>query len=358
MPESCGGIERIMHLLAAGMVKSGISVRVLALTDDKTYSVKNFYGYKLHKVPKNFEIGSNGFSYKAFQVFRDLAKQVDIINFHFPWPFMDILYLMARVKTPYVITYHSDIVRQRLLYIFYKPFEKLSLIQAKQIICSSPNYFLSSKILNAYHHKISIIPFGLDKLDYPKLSENKKSEWRDAIGRNFFLFIGYHRYYKGLYTLIESARLVPYLIVIAGSGPLEVKLKKMVKKYALKNVLFVGHITEEDKVALISLSKSLILPSNLRSEAFGVVLLEGLMFGKPLISTEIGTGTSFVNVSGETGIVIPPLNPGALANAMSFIFNNSAEVKKMGLAAKKRFDKVFHANKMVLAYKSLYRKIL
>lgn len=358
MPESTGGVEKVVHQLAVGMVESGLNVKVLSLTNERSYSVAKYFGYEIHKVPILFEIRSSGFSLKAFSVFRKLAKEVDIINYHYPWPFMDLLHFIARVKTPSIVTYHSDVVRQKILYRFYLPLEKFFLRSVDKIICSSPNYLLSSSKLMKYFCKTVMVTFGLRKSDYPYLSNKKRKEWSAKVGKNFFLFIGVLRYYKGLHTLIEAARYVPYTIVIAGSGPLEAELKKKAKTYGLTNIHFVGYITEEDKVALLNLAYAVILPSHLRSEAFGISLLEGLMFGKPLISAEIGSGTTFINISGETGIVTPPSDSTALAYAMAYLSDNPEDAKKMGRNSRRRFYKIFKAEEMVKKYINLYTELL
>src|SRR5690606_1882198 len=114
----------------------------------------------------------------------------------------------------------------------------------------------------------------------------------------------------------------PYRIVIAGSGPIEGELKRQAAELNLRNVHFLGHVSDREKVALFKLSRAVVFPSYLRSEAFGVTLLEGAMFGRPLISTEIGSGTSHVNIHGETGLVVPPGSPKALRAGMDRLYED------------------------------------
>lgn len=166
------------------------------------------------------------------------------------------------------------------------------------------------------------------------------------------------RYYKGLNVLLEAMRGTDYPLVIAGSGPIENELKSYADKHKLKNVHFVGQLSEEDKSALLKLCTSLVFPSNLRSEAFGISLLEGAMFGKPMISTELGTGTSFVNKHGETGIVVPPNDPKALQHAMLDIWNNPEASLQMAQAAKERHQSLFTATKMAAEYASIYKGLV
>jgi rhamnosyl/mannosyltransferase len=146
--------------------------------------------------------------------------------------------------------------------------------------------------------------------------------------------------------------------VIVGAGPIEYELKEKAESLGLKNVTFLGQVSEEDKVALLNLSYALVFPSHLRSEAFGISLLEGAMYGKPMISSEIGTGTSFVNLDQQTGIVVPPSSPKDLHAAMSYLWNNPGIAARMGHEAIARYEKLFTADDMCQSYKALYERLL
>jgi rhamnosyl/mannosyltransferase len=126
----------------------------------------------------------------------------------------------------------------------------------------------------------------------------------------------------------------------------------------LKNVHFLGYLPEMDKVVLLKLCFGVLFPSHLRSEAFGVSLLEGAMYGKPLISSEIGTGTTFINIANETGLVVPPGDPGALRAAMRCLWENPDFALEMGRNARTRYLKRFTAATMAESYGSLYRRVL
>jgi rhamnosyl/mannosyltransferase len=121
---------------------------------------------------------------------------------------------------------------------------------------------------------------------------------------------------------------------------------------------FVGKVSEEDKAALFHLCYAVTFPSHLRSEAFGISLLEGAMYGKPLISSEIGTGTTYINIDGETGVVIPPSDPLALRHAMVKLWNDPELAMEMGKNAQRRFEELFTAERMTESYVELYRKVL
>jgi len=131
----------------------------------------------------------------------------------------------------------------------------------------------------------------------------------NEYGKDFFLFVGVLRQYKGLNILLEAMRGAPYKAVIAGIGPLEKTLKRQAKRLTLDNVSFPGYISDELKIALLTLCRGIVLPSYLRSEAFGVFLLEGAMMSKPLISAEIGSGTNYININEHTGLTVAPESP-------------------------------------------------
>lgn len=126
----------------------------------------------------------------------------------------------------------------------------------------------------------------------------------------------------------------------------------------IDNIHFLGALQDDDKSALLQLCTCLVFPSHLRSEAFGISLLEGALYSKPLISSEIGTGTTFINIDGLTGLVVPPSDPRALRKAMDEIWFNPEKARTFGQAAQQRFEKLFTADKMIESYAGLYMSLL
>ena len=271
---------------------------------------------------------------------------------------MDVIHFAARIHKPTVLTYHSDIIRQWFLLQFYRPLMLHFLASVDRIIASSPNYLETSSVLERFSDKVHVIPYGLSKASYPTPDEERLAHWRRRVGDKFFLFVGILRYYKGLHILLDAAQGTGYPIVIVGAGPTEAELKEHALSSKLDNVIFLGALPDEDKVALLHLCHAIVFPSHLRSEAFGISLLEGAMYGKPMISSEIGTGTSFVNIHGETGLVVPPSDPMAFRQAMNFLWNNSQAAQEMGARAEARYWNLFTADRMAASHASLYRELL
>jgi rhamnosyl/mannosyltransferase len=320
--------------------------------------VESPLGYHAHRAKLNFQIASTGFSAAVFSRFSELAKKADVIHYHFPWPFMDVVHFATRAKKPTVVTYHSDIVRQRHLLMLYRPLKKRFLASVDRIVATSPNYLETSDVLSGLSDKVSVIPIGLDKKTYPLPAADRMEFWRARIGPKFFLFVGLLRYYKGLHILLDAALGTEYPIVIVGAGPVEQELKAQAAQLGLRNIHFLGHLGDEDKVALLTLCYGVVFPSHLRSEAFGISLLEGAMHGKPMISSEIGTGTTFVNIANETGLVVPPSDPVALRQAMRHLWENPDEAAEQGKRAEERYRKHFTAEQMVKSYVDLYGEVV
>jgi rhamnosyl/mannosyltransferase len=312
---------------------------------------------EVYRARRHFEIASSGFSLTALPTFRRLCEWADVVHYHFPWPFADILHLLAAVDIPTVVTYHSDIVRQRGLLRLYQPLMRRFLDRADCLVATSPNYMASSPLLRAYRKPMEVIPLGLDESSYAQPSASTQAVAEQRYGRHFFLFVGVLRYYKGLETLLEAVRDTKLRVVIAGMGPQEARLKELARELSLTNVQFAGHVSEELKAALFHLCRGVVFPSNARSEAFGITLLEGAMWSRPLICTDINTGTTFINRHGETGLVVPAGDPASLRRAMQNLYDDAALAERLGRSARLRFESVFASGAMGQRYADLYRRL-
>ena len=353
-----GGVEQVIHQIARGTSALGIKTDVLSLTSGNDLQTIDIDGYTSHRAKCHLKIASTSFSATVFTKFSELAKRADIIHYHYPWPFMDVVHFITRLNKKTVLTYHSDIIRQKKLGYIYRPLQQKFLGSVDEIVSTSLNYCESSDVLARFLKKVSVIPIGIDKRTYPAPCPVRMKYWNNILGPKFFLFVGVLRYYKGLHTLLDAAKNVAYPIVIVGAGPIEQELRLKAKNLGLKNVFFLGYLSDIEKVALLTLCYGVVFPSHLRSEAFGVSLLEGAMFGKPMISTDIGTGTTFVNIENETGLVIPPDDAFALKNAMKHLWENPEIASDMGQKAASRYWINFTADKMVSSYVGLYSKLM
>jgi rhamnosyl/mannosyltransferase len=357
-PATYGGTEQFMFQLCEALSEIGIESEVLSLSQDGQPGVRQIGGHRAYYARVDFEVASTGVSLSVLGKFRALAAQADIIHYHYPWPYMDLVHFAARVKRPSVLTFHTDIIRQRWLRLIYRPLERFFFDSVDMIVATSPNYAASSPALRRYRDKTQVIPIGIDRSRYPEISEECRAYWHGRFGRRFFLFVGMLRYYKGLHFLLDAMAAAQYPLLIVGAGPIERELRAHAAHLRLSNVHFLGALPEADKVALLELCTAVVFPSHLRAEAFGIFLLEGAMFAKPLISCEIGTGTSYINVNGETGLVVPPGDPAALRQAIDFIWTHPEAAAELGRKARLRYETLFTAKAMAAEYARLYRALI
>jgi rhamnosyl/mannosyltransferase len=357
-PDSVGGVEQVIRQMCVGTGRLGITNQVLSLSRDRRLEPFDYEGHTVHRVPLNFEVASNAVSVQAIGKLARMAAEADVVHYHFPWPFMDLAHFIARIDKPTVVTYHSDIVRQKALLKLYQPLKHRFLESVDTIVATSPNYLASSAVLDRYRDKTRVITFGLDKSSYPEPDQARLDHWRARVGPKFFLFVGVLRYYKGLHILLDAVAGTDYPVVIVGAGPIEAELKAHAERLGLKRVQFVGAMDDLDKAALLKLCYAVAFPSHLRSEAFGISLLEGAMYGKPMISSEIGTGTTYINVHGETGLVVPPSDHEALRAAMTRLWHDPQMAQEMGQRAEARYWQLFTSAQMADNYARLYQELV
>jgi len=357
--ETVGGAGEVMRQLSLAAARHGVESRVLTLSHNPNPPQIDDCGIGVTRFPIDFSVASTDFSLKALTRFNDVARDADILHYHFPWPYGDLMHFVNRPKQKVVVTYHSDIVKQKNLMRVYAPLMRWFLSRADAIVATSPNYVATSPVLQHYLDKTVVIPIGLDDRLCTAPSPEILAGLKARIGyEKFFSFVGVLRYYKGLHYLMEANAGADFPTVIAGAGPKEAELKAQAAALGLKNTIFLGRVGDVEKNALQQLSFATVFPSHLRSEAFGISLLEGAMHGKPLISADIGTGSSYINQHGVTGITIPPEDPSALRAAMQQLWDNPEQAAQMGAAARTRYETLFTAEVMAKSYAGLYHSLL
>jgi len=231
------------------------------------------------------------------------------------------------------------------------------------VVATSPAYIQTSPFLQSLvsRERLRAIPLGIEDSFVSCVSGDVESDILKRLnlaGNDFVLALGVLRYYKGFHTLIEAAGDIGKPIVIAGSGPEGVSLKALAKSLGADNVIFAGQVTDQEKRDLLRACTLLALPSHLRSEAFGMVLVEASMYAKPMVCCEVGSGTSFVNIDGETGFVVPPEDSESLSAAINRIMDDVDLARGYGLAARQRYERMFSGEAQGRAYASLYREVI
>ncbi|AXF07062.1 glycosyl transferase [Paraburkholderia graminis] len=363
-PDPPGGLQEAIRQIALSTRTCGVEPRIFTLSPTPRPPAIDFpegrvVRAKSWAAPASCDLGGIG----SLTTYREMADWADVVHFHFPWPFADVLHLLGATKKPTVMTYHSDVVRQKVLGAVYGPLMRRTLRSMSAVVATSPAYAQTSETLAAcvQGERLKTIPLGI--IDYRDAPHSQDTE-RDIVsrlglanGEPYFLALGVLRYYKGLHTLVEAARVVNAKIVIAGSGPERERLSALARQTGATNVVFAGQVTHEEKVVLLRNCRAMVLPSHLRSEAFGMVLVEAEMFGKPMVCCEVGSGTSYVNENGVTGFVVAPEAPQELARAMNALLDDDALAVQMGRAARERYEALFSGLALGRAYGALYREI-
>ncbi len=358
-PDTVGGIEQVIAQLGTGLAALGDESRIFTLSADPQPRMLPRPEGDVHRCRTTLEVASTPLSVGAFGEFRRHVEWADIVHYQFPWPFADMLHLTGGSTRASVVSYQSDIVRQKWLMHAYHPLMNRFLRSVSMVVATSPQYRASSEVLARIEpERLQVIPNGIDEASYPVPTEEQLAGWRTRVGEGFLLFVGVLRYYKGLETLLHAAKGFRGQIVIAGSGPETARLEQHALREGLSNVRFLGSVSDEAKMCLLRLARGFVFPSHLRSEAFGMSLVEAAMCGKPMITCEIGTGTSFINADGITGFTISPEDAQALRRVMHVLIEDPVRAAAMGRAARERFGDLFTARRMAQSYHQLYQRML
>lgn len=356
-PDTLGGVEQVVCQLATALQPLGVESRVLTLSANPRPARIDRPEGQVVRCLTTLEVASNPVSWEALRDFREHCAWADVVHYQFPWPFADLMHVLRGPGRPSVVSYQSDIVRQKRWMTAYRPLMDRFLSQVDRVVATSPRYLETSPVLSRLSRPVDIIPNGLDASPDDVPTPADCAAWRERLGQGFFLFVGVLRYYKGLDTLLDAAAGLPARVVIAGDGPERARLAARVQALGLRNVVFLGSVSDRDKACLLSLAAAFVFPSNVRSEAFGMSLVEAAMHGKPMVSCEIGTGTSFINQDGVTGFTVPPDDPPAFRGAMQRLLDDPAACLALGAAARQRYETLFTAGRMAEGYARLYRAL-
>jgi rhamnosyl/mannosyltransferase len=283
----------------------------------------------------------------------------DILHVHMPNPVAEMSYLLAARDRPLVAHFHSDIVRQKFLLRIYAPLLESFYRHAARIVVPTPNHINVSPFVSKFKQKCRVVPFGirLSRFDLTDAIAKKADELRGAGPA--ILFIGRLVYYKGIEYLVEAMSHVNARLWIIGTGPLDEKLKRLAVELHLQDkIMFLGNVPESDIPAYYHACDVFVLPSVANSEMFGIVQLEAMACRKPVVATTLPTGVSWVNQHGVTGLLVPPQNPQALADAMNKLLASGSLRTDMGEAGRTRVESQFTATKMADGVMEVYEDIL
>ena len=357
-PETSGGLEEAIRQYGAYAIASGFEVEVVSVGPE-SYTVRAPDGIKTRFYRKTIDVFSNPFSIEFALSFKKICENTDILHFHFPWPTAELLACFHHIKKPVLVTFHCDIHKIKPLKLLYLPFAKYYFKKIDKICISSKRLLNSTPYLARFKDKIEEVSYFINENRFSNLP-NPDSEVVEFVKKikPYALFVGVLRWYKGLDVLLDAARQIENDIVIVGKGRLFNRLETRIKKENLKNVHLMGFQADNNLKYLIKNSKLIVLPSTTPAEAFGQILLEGLYFSKPLVSTELGTGTSIVNKNNYTGFVVEPGSDLSLARAMDRIFKDDALCERFSNNAFQHYVDNFTATIQGDKYIRLYKSFI
>jgi rhamnosyl/mannosyltransferase len=285
-----------------------------------------------------------------------------IIQLHMPNPMAHIAYCLAKPSGRLIVMWHSDIIRQKTISKFFYNKHLFHLLDcADCIIATSPNYVKYSAFLKEYADKCVVVPLGInpEKFENSRAVQLSATMIRQKYGNRIVLFVGRFTYYKGLEILLKSAKDVNGKILLVGDGPLKNKIKKLIKRLNLGSKVFlIHHVSHEELVSFYHACDIFVLPSNRRSEAFGVVQLEAMICCKPPISTNLKTGVPWVNLNEKTGLIIPENEPAKLTEAINYLLENEDIRRRLGKTGRLRVLENFTLNHITSKMERIYERVL
>lgn len=360
-----GGIENYIRVLAEAQVAHGHDVTVLVNSLSPRPETLTLNGVRVVKAARHLNVQSAPISATFPNLVGRYTAQADIVHLHAPYPIGEACNLWFGRGRHTVITWHSDIVRQKSLLKVYAPVLRQVLARVDRIIPSSEAYARSSIWLRDKLDKCCVVPFGIDAERFQPQRSEAALALREKLLAPYrpaqpllVIGVGRLRYYKGFDDVVRAvARLKNVVAVIAGIGPMAAELRALAAQLNVAGrVIFPGEPTDAELPAYFQAADVFAMPSTSRAEAFGIATLEAMACGLPALTTEIGTATSWINQDGETGYVVPPLDPAALAEAIEKLKDEPLR-RRMSEAARARILKEFTWQTMVERVENIYREL-
>ena len=365
-----GGVEKVMRDLVIGLNANNIHCDMLCsmLPNDPIDAIDvnrskchngvltiDENGGHIIVVKALAKIAGTMISPALISYLRANKDKYEIIHIHHPDPMAALALRLSGYKGRVILHWHSDIVAQKVLYRLFLPIQKWLINRASHIVGTTPVYLKQSSHLKGYNQKFVVIPIGIEKIvfDRDRVKETKQR----FSGDKLILSVGRLVPYKGFEYLIEAAEYLPdnYHIVIGGDGPLLPMLTEMVRTRHLESrVTLLGYISDDVRSDLYGACDAFVLSSVSKNEAFGIVQIEAMSCGKPVIATTIPeSGTSWVNKPGVSGLNISPKDPEAIADAILTICKDQL---RYSLQAKTLFEDRYEISNMIKLIIKLYEK--
>ncbi len=358
-----GGIETVAEAIT-GAMHGVVDMSILVCSEHKERELcLTLEGIEIYKAKTPGKLFSMPLSFDYIKAFRKMSKDADIIQLHAPFPLSDFALFLSggRKKSKKVVWWHSDVVKQKKLMFFYKPLMKWMLRKVDKIYVASEAIIAQSKYLGKYKEKVEVIPFGISIKKYEK-AEKKPilTEKLNDKSKIKLLFVGRLVSYKGVDVLLEAmSKTNGAELFIIGSGELENQLFAQTENLRIsEKVHFLGTVEENDLKSAFSDCDILVLPSVTRAECFGLVQIEAMVYGKPVINTSLPTAVPEVSIDKISGLTVSPGNSDELACAINKLVNDEEFREECGRAARKRCVEHYNIDIMQEKIRASYMEIL
>ena len=346
------GTEEVAYNLAVNMTKKGHEVNIFTTSIDSKDAVEKYENMSIHRYGTNFRIESGNISFHLFR--KPLKYQVDVVHAHYSVPIgaLAALRYVKKKKTPFIVTYHGDaqenyggFIRMMSVSFYNKYLLDKVLSYADVIISPSEFYINESRFLGKYRNKIVVIPNGIniEDFDIPYSKEQCREKLALPIEKDIILFVGNLIQYKGPDVLVKAMRIIAKEVpdtelIFVGSGRMREELEMLSKNLRIeKSVKFTGFVEENLKPLYYRAADVFCLPSTMSTESFGIVNLEAMACSVPIVASRIG-GIPDVVKDGENGLLVPPMDSKALADAIIYLLENEDIRERMGKNGRKKVE--------------------
>jgi glycosyltransferase involved in cell wall biosynthesis len=354
-PPHMGGIETHLQALC-GALREHADVRVIVSSEDRNTIEETVDAVPVARLSTLLTAFSTSISPEMVSRIRRSGD--DLVHIHLPNPAAVLAYLASGHRGPMLVTYHSDTVKQQVLGRMIEPLLNAALRRSAAIIATSPNYLATSPVLQAFRDRCHVIPYGIDTTQFEQCDADAVRRVRAQYGERLVISVGRLVYYKGFDVLIRAMASVRGKLVIVGNGPLRGELQSLAAQLGVTDkVVFAGEINNTDVMPYYHAADLFALASVARSEAFGIVQIEAMAAGLPVVNTSLDSGVPFVSLDGQTGLTVPPGNPTALAAAINRLLDDDALRHSLGQAGVRRAKQEFSLDTMLSRTLQLYQTV-
>lgn len=350
-----GGIEHVVQNIAEGLPES-YSTRVLAARPRGFGGRENHSGVDVTKA-SSLGVAMSVPLAPTFPIqLRTAARNADVVHHHLPNPLSTVSQLTAGTpSSALVATYHSDIVRQAAAFRVYRPILRRFLERVDRLLVTSEWLLKHSAVLGPYEHKCEIVPLSID-LDAVD-AEDPPDLDMETTGP-VVLFTGRLNYYKGVEYLVDAMENVEAKLLVAGDGARRAALERRTRDRGVNDrVQFLGYVSDAKLASAYRAADLFVLPSVEPSEAFGIVQLEAMARGVPVVNTSLPTGVPWVSQDGKTGLTVPPRDATALANAVNALLQDDTRRRRYGRRARERVENLFTRDQMLEKIRTVYEEV-